>query len=89
MKYNYKLLKQSMIEKKYTCEDLARICGLSKSYIMDLVQGYVSPSYKTAIIIAAVFNLQTDELFYRDCLRNVELRKYIRTMSVQLKNESK
>ena len=63
-------LKELRQKRNITYEDMAKICGISKSYYWQIENGYRKLSYNRACEIASVFNTKPDLLFYEEFMKN-------------------
>lgn len=57
-------------ENGYTYLDLSKMLKCSKSYIWQLFNKKRNLSYEHAILIASIFNMKPDEIFYSDFIDN-------------------
>lgn len=57
-------LKQYRMDKNYSCQRMANILKISKTYYWQLEQGKRRLTYDMAIKIANIFQLKPDDLFY-------------------------
>ena len=64
-----KKLKELRKEKKLSCDEMASILNISKTYYWQLEQGKRRLYYKQAIDIANIFKLRPDDIFYKDLNR--------------------
>lgn len=62
----YKKLKNERIRHNMTCNDIAKIVGISPAYYSQIENKSRRLYYFMAIKIAKVFNMTPDELFYDD-----------------------
>jgi len=60
----------------YTYLQIAQMLNCSKTYTWQLITGKRRMNYEQAIIIASIFNMKPDELFYTDFM-NEELESKI------------
>jgi putative transcriptional regulator len=62
------LYKLKELRKQYnlSCDDMASILKISKTYYWQLEQGKRRLFYKQALDIANIFNLKPDDIFYDD-----------------------
>ncbi len=51
--------------KEYTCENMAKMLGISTSYYSQIENGNRKLDYKMAVKIASIFKLYPDDIFYR------------------------
>ncbi len=75
MKQELKLIKACVRDNDYRFSDMARLLGYSRPYVWQICNGYRKLSYENAILIAAMFNMHPDELFYSDFVNNEEFKK--------------
>lgn len=61
----------------YTYEQLSQMLNCSKSYVWQLFNQKRTLSYEQAILIASIFNMKPDEIFYSDFI-DEELNKNIK-----------
>lgn len=59
-------LRENRLKKQYSCQVMANILNISKTYYWQIEKKKRRMSYDMAIKIAAVFNLKPDDLFYDD-----------------------
>lgn len=62
----YKKLKNERIRHNMTCNDIAKIVGISPAYYSQIENKSRRLYYFMAVKIAKVFNMTPDELFYDD-----------------------
>ena len=63
-------LKSHRIKKNYSCQMMANMLKISKTYYWQLEQNKRRITYDMAIKIAKIFNLKPDDLFYEEMLNN-------------------
>lgn len=63
MKKKEKLI-ELRIKNNYTCESMAKILGMSKSYYWKIENGQRNLYYDVAKKISKVFNLKPDDIFF-------------------------
>ncbi len=63
MKKNEKLIKLRH-DKNYTCNDMAKLIGISKAYYWKIENGKRNLYYDMAKKISKIFNLKPDDVFY-------------------------
>lgn len=56
-------MKRLMLEKKLSQTELARCVGTSEAFISQACNGFKTPSFKTAILIAKELGVKADELW--------------------------
>ncbi len=59
-------LKRRRLEKKYTCNDMAKILNISKTFYWQIENKKRKLTYEMAIKIADIFNTKPDKLFYTE-----------------------
>lgn len=59
-------LKEYRIRKNYSCQMMANMLKISKTYYWQLEQRKRRMTYDMAIRIAKIFNVKPDDLFYED-----------------------
>lgn len=57
-------LKSHRLQKNYSCQMMANMLKISKTYYWQLEQSKRRMTYDMAIKIANIFNLKPDDLFY-------------------------
>ena len=62
-------LKKYRNKNNYSCEQMAKILGISKTYYWQLEKGTRRVTYDMAIKIADVFGVMPDDLFYEETKR--------------------
>lgn len=60
---------------KYTYSQISQMLNCSKTYTWQLLTGKRKLSYEQAILIASIFNMKPDELFYTDFMNEQLLEK--------------
>ena len=68
-------LKQCRINKNYSCQKMANILKISKTYYWQLEQGQRRLTYDMAIKIANIFGIKPDDLFYVDEMTNTKVQE--------------
>ena len=66
-------------ENGYTYSHLSQILNCSKSYVWQLFNKKRNLSYEQAILIASIFNMKPDEIFYSDLI-NYNLKEQIKNI---------
>lgn len=66
----YSKLREIRKQHGYTCGYMADILKITKAYYSQIETGARNLSYNRAVLIAQVFNLKPDEIFYEDHLKN-------------------
>lgn len=59
-------LKEYRVKNNFTCDFMANILGISKSFYWQIENKKRRLSYDMAVSIAEIFNLTPDQLFYDD-----------------------
>lgn len=59
-------------KKKITGTDMARTLGISKVFYWQIEHGKRNLSYKMAVMIASVFDMKPDDLFYCDFVKYIK-----------------
>ncbi len=67
-----KSLKEYRLEKKYSCQHMADLLNISKSYYWQLEQNKRKLSYELAFKIAQIFEVKPDIIFYDYYKKNLE-----------------
>lgn len=70
-------LKEIMKEKKYTYDHIANSLRCSKPFVWQIVNGERRLTYENALLIARVFGMKPDDLFYSTYLNNDDIKKKI------------
>lgn len=78
MNINLNTLKEIIKENKYTYEYVSNKIGYSKPFVWQIVNSERGLSYKNAILIASVFGMKPDDLFYKDFITNNEIRERLK-----------
>lgn len=86
MSINLVTLKKFMKEKEYTYEHIAKSLRCSKTFVWQIVNGERRLTYENAPLIARVFNLKPDDLFYLTYLNNADVKKKIVNVDKYKKN---
>lgn len=68
-------LKQCRLDKNYSCQKMANLLKISKTYYWQLEQGKRRLTYDMAIQIAGIFGLKPDDLFYVEQCEAMEVVK--------------
>ena len=81
-------IKKLMQEKGYNYSHLSKMLNCSKAYIWQIINFKRKLSYEQAILIASIFNMKPDKLFYDDFIDdNLTLKiKEISKIKKGLKN---
>lgn len=79
-------LKKIMKEKKYTYEYIANVLGYSKPFVWQIINGERRLTYENALLIARVFDMKPDELFYLTYFGNDNIKKKISKVDKSKKN---
>lgn len=72
-------------ENNYTYYHISQMLNCSKSYVWQLFNDKRNLSYEQAILIASIFNMKPDEIFYSDFI-NKEIEQKI-TEIKKIKND--
>jgi len=56
---------------KYSCQDMADMLNISKSFYWQIENDKRRLSYYTALKIAKIFNLKPDDVFYEDEIKKL------------------
>ena len=51
-------------DNKYTCEEMAKLLGITKAHYWKIENGHRNLYYKMAKKISKIFNLKPDDIFY-------------------------
>ena len=78
-----------MKEKKYTYEYIANALGYSKPFIWQIINNKRGLSYKNALLIAYIFNMKPDELFYDSYIDNSDIIKKLSQINKNIHSSSK
>ena len=72
------MIKIDILRAKYgiSYNEISEMIGCSKTFAWQLINGKRTLSYKNAVLIAAVFDMKPDEIFYSEFTDNM-LRKEI------------
>ena len=62
-------LKKYRNKKNYSCDQMAKLLGISKTYYWQIEKGTRRVTYDMAIKIANVFGVMPDDLFYEETKR--------------------
>ena len=62
----------------YSYTQISKMTGWSKAYVWQLLHDKRRINYKQAIILAHIFNMKPDKLFYDDCMEDNELTKILK-----------
>ena len=89
MNINFKLLKGIMKEDKLTYEYIANALSYSEPSIWQIIDNKRGLSYKNALLIAYVFNMKPDELFYDSYIDNSDIMKKISQINKNIHSSSK
>ena len=73
---------------KYTYLEIAQMINCSKTYTWQLLTGKRRLSYEQAIILASIFNMKPDELFYTDFI-NEDITNKIKLVAERKKEMMK
>lgn len=66
----YSKLRELRTKHGYTCSYMADILNITRVYYSQIETGARNLSYNRAILIAQIFNMKPDEIFYEDHLKN-------------------
>ena len=77
MSINLDTLKKIMKERGYTYEHIANSLRCSKPFVWQIVNGERRLTYENALLIARVFGMKPDDLFYSTYLNNDDIKKRI------------
>lgn len=89
MNINFKLLKAIMKENKLTYEYIANALGYSKTFIWQIINNKRGLSYKNALLIAYIFYMKPDELFYDSYIDNYDIMKKVSQINKNIHSFSK
>ncbi len=78
MSKELKLFKACRETSDYKYSDIAKALGISKAYAWQICNGKRKLYYEQAMIIAALFNMTPDELFYQDFLSDKKLKEQVK-----------
>lgn len=79
-------LKELMKKNKYTYETIANSLGYSKPFIWQIINGERRLTYENALLIARVFDMKPDDLFYSTYFDNDDIKKKISKVDKCKKN---
>lgn len=65
-----KKLKEYRVKNNYSCQDMANMLGISKSFYWQIENNKRRLSYNTAIKISKVFGLKPDDIFYEEEIKS-------------------
>lgn len=71
MKRKLKSLNELRKQNGYSYSNLGKKVGYSKTYTWQLINGQRNLSYEQAILMAAIFNMKPDEVFYNDFSKKI------------------
>lgn len=70
----HKLFEQRK-NKKYSCEYMAKLLGISKTYYWQIENCKRRITYNMALEISKIFKLKPDDIFYDDTMEKIESKK--------------
>lgn len=77
------LLKSICKEKNYSYARLGKLLGFSKVYVWQLINGKRRLYYTNAILLAKIFNMTPDEMFYANFVDDSSIKKKIKDMKLK------
>ena len=81
--------KAIMKEDKLTYEYIANALDYSKPFIWQIINNKRRLSYKNALLIAYIFNMKPDELFYDSYIDNSDIMTKISQINKNIYSSSK